>query len=100
MTLSSGSGRLQPPRQTTYQAQTQMRAQRALHAMRVENRQALLASAMINLSDRERDILARRRLKDEPDTLEDLSQIYNISRERVRQIEVRAFEKLQEKMTA
>jgi RNA polymerase sigma-32 factor len=66
----------------------------------LENRQALLASAMINLSDRERDILSRRRLKDEPDTLEDLSQEYHISRERVRQIEVRAFEKLQEKMTA
>jgi RNA polymerase sigma-32 factor len=66
----------------------------------MENRQALLASAMIDLNDRERDILARRRLKDEPDTLEDLSQEYNISRERVRQIEVRAFEKLQEKMTA
>lgn len=65
----------------------------------MENRQALLASAMIDLSDRERDILARRRLKDEPDTLEDLSQEYNISRERVRQIEMRAFEKLQEKMT-
>jgi RNA polymerase sigma-32 factor len=66
----------------------------------MENRQALLASAMIALNDRERDILARRRLKDEPDTLEDLSQEYNISRERVRQIEMRAFEKLQEKMTA
>lgn len=66
----------------------------------LENRQALLASAMITLSDRERDILARRRLKDEPDTLEDLSREYNISRERVRQIEMRAFEKLQQNIVA
>jgi RNA polymerase sigma-32 factor len=47
------------------------------------------------LNDRERHILAERRLKDEPLTLEELSQHYGISRERVRQIEVRAFEKLQ-----
>jgi len=64
------------------------------------NRQILLNAALSTLSDRERDIIARRRLKDDPDTLEDLSQEYNISRERVRQIEVRAFEKLQEQMTA
>jgi RNA polymerase sigma-32 factor len=47
------------------------------------------------LNDRERHILSERRLKDEPLTLEELSQHYGISRERVRQIEVRAFEKLQ-----
>jgi len=58
-------------------------------------RAALLASAMAKLSERERDIIMRRRLQDEPDTLEDLSRDYGISRERVRQIEVRAFEKLQ-----
>jgi RNA polymerase sigma-32 factor len=63
-------------------------------------RQGLLQNAMGELSERERDILSRRRLKDEPDTLEDLSQEYKISRERVRQIEVRAFEKIQDKMTA
>jgi RNA polymerase sigma-32 factor len=63
-------------------------------------RQQLLQNAMGDLSERERDILVRRRLKDEPDTLEDLSQEYNISRERVRQIEVRAFEKLQKNMTS
>jgi RNA polymerase sigma-32 factor len=50
---------------------------------------------MTNLNERERHILTERRLKDEPTTLEDLSQHYGISRERVRQIEVRAFEKLQ-----
>jgi RNA polymerase sigma-32 factor len=64
----------------------------------LQGKQALLATALTNLSERERDIIQRRRLKDEPDTLEDLSQIYNISRERVRQIEVRALEKLQKEM--
>ncbi|MDE3038677.1 MAG: RNA polymerase sigma factor RpoH [Pseudomonadota bacterium] len=63
-------------------------------------RHGLLQKAMTGLTSRERDILSRRRLKDEPDTLEDLSQDYGISRERVRQIEVRAFEKLQQEMTA
>jgi RNA polymerase sigma-32 factor len=50
------------------------------------------------LNDRERHILTERRLKEESTTLEDLSQVYGISRERVRQIEVRAFEKLQKAM--
>jgi len=58
-------------------------------------RRALLVSAMKNLNERERHILEERRLKEEPTTLEELSQEYGISRERVRQIEVRAFEKLQ-----
>lgn len=57
-----------------------------------------LHKAMTALTDRERDIIERRRLKEYPDTLEDLSRDYNISRERVRQIEVRAFEKLQKEM--
>jgi RNA polymerase sigma-32 factor len=58
-------------------------------------RKGLLNDAMTTLNDRERRILSARRLQDEPITLEDLSQEYGISRERVRQIEVRAFEKLQ-----
>lgn len=58
-------------------------------------RTALLGEAMARLNDRERDILTQRRLIDEPKTLEDLSIIYGVSRERIRQIEVRAFEKLQ-----
>ncbi|HYD65822.1 RNA polymerase sigma factor RpoH [Azospirillum sp.] len=58
-------------------------------------RRKLLVQAMKGLNDRERDILMERRLRDNPTTLEDLSQKYGISRERVRQIEVRAFEKLQ-----
>ncbi len=61
-------------------------------------RRQMLAQAMTNLNDRERHILTERRLKDDPKTLEDLSQEYGISRERVRQIEVRAFEKLQRSM--
>jgi RNA polymerase sigma-32 factor len=61
-------------------------------------RQALLAEGMKALNDRERRILQARRLQDEPMTLEDLSKEYGISRERVRQIEVRAFEKLQKAM--
>ncbi len=62
------------------------------------NRKQLLGDALKTLNERERHILIERRLKDEPTTLEELSQQYNISRERVRQIEVRAFEKLQKSM--
>ncbi|HUI16210.1 MAG TPA: RNA polymerase sigma factor RpoH [Alphaproteobacteria bacterium] len=62
------------------------------------NRRRLLESALKALNPRERRILVERRLQDEPTTLEDLSQNYGISRERVRQIEVRAFEKLQKTM--
>ena len=61
-------------------------------------RTALLSSALKTLNDRERHILVERRLKDNPTTLEDLSREYNISRERVRQIEVRAFGRLQKAM--
>jgi len=64
----------------------------------LSGRQTLLARALATLNARERHILTERRLKDEPTTLEDLSVQYNISRERVRQIEVRAFEKLQHSM--
>ena len=57
-----------------------------------------MSEAMDALNERERDILSQRRLKDQPVTLEDLSTVYNVSRERIRQIEVRAFEKLQKRM--
>jgi RNA polymerase sigma-32 factor len=53
---------------------------------------------MRTLNDRERHILNERRLADDPSTLEELSKVYGISRERVRQIEVRAFEKIQKSM--
>jgi RNA polymerase sigma-32 factor len=64
----------------------------------LNRRQRMLTQAMGSLNDRERHILTERRLRDDPTTLEDLSQKYGISRERVRQIEVRAFEKLQRSM--
>ncbi len=61
----------------------------------LDHRREMLTSAMHVLNDREKHILTERRLKESPTTLEDLSGQYGISRERVRQIEVRAFEKLQ-----
>jgi RNA polymerase sigma-32 factor len=64
----------------------------------LELRRELLMDAMEVLNERERDVLTQRRLSEEPVTLEDLSQRYDVSRERIRQIEVRAFEKLQGRM--
>ena len=64
----------------------------------LETRRALLMAAMDVLNDREKDILTQRRLMDDPVTLEELSGRYEVSRERIRQIEVRAFEKLQNRM--
>jgi RNA polymerase sigma-32 factor len=61
-------------------------------------RREMLAQAMEALNDREKDILTQRRLSEDTITLEDLSTQYGVSRERIRQIEVRAFEKLQERM--
>ena len=77
-------------------------SQETAYAEREElsGRKALLSSALKTLNERERHILIERRLKDNPTTLEELSQQYGISRERVRQIEVRAFEKLQKAMKA
>jgi RNA polymerase sigma-32 factor len=75
--------------------ETQNQESRLADSEELGKRQALLVTAMKGLNERERHILTERRLKDEPTTLEDLSKEYNISRERVRQIEVRAFEKLQ-----
>jgi len=64
----------------------------------VDERKELLAAALGELPEREREILAARRLQDEPETLEELSRQYGISRERVRQIELRAFDRLQRAM--
>ena len=61
-------------------------------------RHDMLTQAMESLNEREKHILAERRLADDPKTLEELSQVYGVSRERVRQIEVRAFDKLQKAM--
>lgn len=64
----------------------------------MQTRREMLAEALDVLNDREKDILTQRRLSDETITLEDLSAQYGVSRERIRQIEVRAFEKLQSRM--
>jgi len=61
----------------------------------LEGRRNLLNQALVNLNERERHIFVERRLTENPKTLEELSEVYNISRERVRQIEVRSFEKVQ-----
>jgi RNA polymerase sigma-32 factor len=71
---------------------------RLANAEELGERHDLLTSALGELTDRERDIIEARRLREEPATLEELSQKYGVSRERVRQIEVRAFEKLQQQM--
>ena len=76
-----------------------MRPHRAYEAQdELETRREMLIQAMSVLNDREKDILMQRRLQDQPVTLEELSGQYDVSRERIRQIEVRAFEKIQAKM--
>jgi RNA polymerase sigma-32 factor len=69
--------------------------ERVAEAEETRIRHDLLIEALNALNERERHILTERRLTDEPKTLEELSQVYDVSRERIRQIEVRAFEKLQ-----
>src|SRR6218665_2741528 len=69
--------------------------ERVSEAEETKIRHDLLVEALAALNERERHILTERRLTDEPKTLEELSQVYDVSRERIRQIEVRAFEKLQ-----
>ncbi len=69
-------------------------------AQELGQRRRLLNAAMAELNEREQRILTERRLTEDPKTLEELSQVYEISRERVRQIEARAFEKLQKAMVA
>ena len=63
-----------------------------------DDKRELLESAMKILNEREKEIITARRLSEEPETLEDLSKKYKISRERIRQIETKAFEKLQKSM--
>ncbi|MDB5699211.1 MAG: rpoH, partial [Alphaproteobacteria bacterium] len=69
--------------------------ERVADAEETRVRHELLMQAMDALNDREKHILTERRLSEDPKTLEELSQVYDVSRERIRQIEVRAFEKLQ-----
>jgi len=80
--------------------ETESQEQRLGDRQELGLRRDLLEKALTHLNERERHILGERRLKDNPTTLEDLSQQYGISRERVRQIEVRAFEKLQKAIKA
>jgi RNA polymerase sigma-32 factor len=72
--------------------------ERVAEAEETKVRHELLVQAMESLNDREKHILSERRLSDDPKTLEELSQVYDVSRERIRQIEVRAFEKLQKSL--
>ncbi len=77
-----------------YESQESMIA----NSQEYDARMALLQEAMKNLNEREQDILSQRRLSDTPKTLEELAEVYKVSRERIRQIEARAFEKLQAAM--
>lgn len=72
--------------------------QSLVEADEIAQRRELLGHAMARLNEREREILIDRRLRDEPLTLEDLSRRFHVSRERIRQIEVRAFDKLRKAM--
>jgi len=78
--------------------QGQLQDERLADAEEKSVRHNMLNEALAALNDREKHILVERRLVDEPKTLEELSQVYGVSRERVRQIEVRAFDKLQKAM--
>ena len=70
--------------------------QQISYIQELNKKKKLMEESLNFLKDRERDIIVKRRLSESPKTLEDLSQEYNVSRERIRQIETRAFEKLQE----
>ncbi|MEZ0243196.1 MAG: RNA polymerase sigma factor RpoH [Sphingomonas sp.] len=80
------------------QDDSQLQDEVVAEAQEADLRHSMLVDAMSDLNEREKHILTERRLTDDPKTLEELSQVYNVSRERVRQIEVRAFEKLQKAM--
>ncbi len=77
---------------------TPLQDETVAEAEEAQLRHEMLVEAMDSLNDREKHILTERRLTDNPQTLEELSQVYDVSRERIRQIEVRAFEKLQKAM--
>ena len=97
-TVGSADGDSTAQWQDWLEDQDANQAEAYAEADELDTRRAMLTAAMDVLNDRERDILTERRLRDDPVTLEDLSTRYGVSRERIRQIEVRAFEKLQERM--
>ena len=97
-TVGSGDGESTAQWQDWLEDTDANQAEAYAESEELETRRAVLMQAMDVLNDREKDILMERRLRDDPLTLEELSERYDVSRERIRQIEVRAFEKLQNRM--
>ena len=97
-TVGSGDGESTAQWQDWLEDQDADQAEAFAEADELSARREMLIAAMDVLNDREKDILMERRLRDDPMTLEDLSSRYSVSRERIRQIEVRAFEKLQNRI--
>ena len=97
-TIGSGDGESTAQWQDWLEDEDANQAEAYAEADELDTRRQMLVAAMDVLNDREKDILMERRLRDDPMTLEDLSERYGVSRERIRQIEVRAFEKLQNRM--
>lgn len=97
-TVGSGEGDSASQWQDWLEDEDANQAEAFAESEELDTRRQMLMQAMDVLNDREKDILMERRLRDDPLTLEDLSARYDVSRERIRQIEVRAFEKLQDRM--
>ena len=97
-TVGSGDGESTAQWQDWLEDEDANQAEAFAEADEMSARREMLIAAMDVLNDREKDILLERRLRDDPMTLEDLSARYDVSRERIRQIEVRAFEKLQKRI--
>ncbi|MFT4014831.1 MAG: RNA polymerase sigma factor RpoH [Paracoccus sp. (in: a-proteobacteria)] len=97
-TVGSGDGESTSQWQDWLEDDNANQAEAFAEADELSARRQMLVAAMDVLNDREKDILMERRLRDDPMTLEDLSSRYDVSRERIRQIEVRAFEKLQNRI--
>ncbi|WP_347138824.1 RNA polymerase sigma factor RpoH [Paracoccus sp. SSK6] len=97
-TVGSGDGESTSQWQDWLEDEDANQAEAFAESEELDTRRQMLMQAMDVLNDREKDILIERRLRDDPLTLEDLSARYDVSRERIRQIEVRAFEKLQDRM--
>ncbi len=97
-TVGTGDGESTAQWQDWLEDEDANQAEAYAEADEMEQRRNMLMQAMDVLNDREKDVLMERRLRDDPLTLEELSERYDVSRERIRQIEVRAFEKLQNRM--
>ncbi|GHG24532.1 MULTISPECIES: RNA polymerase sigma factor RpoH [Paracoccus] len=97
-TVGSGEGDSASQWQDWLEDEDANQAEAFAESEELDTRRQMLMQAMDVLNEREKDILIERRLRDDPLTLEDLSARYEVSRERIRQIEVRAFEKLQDRM--